>query len=301
MLPISKYIGWGFKMEDSTKAGFIVFFVIAVIVSVIVMALGFDKVDADKIGVMDKFGVVQGKMDSGLRWTGLFVGVTEYPMTIQKLSLEKIESADSGGQSVYGDIAVNFKIKNSDIPLKMYREVGTTGDMNIIVNNLAIREKIMEGFKQVTTQYEALQILEKRDDVRQKTIERIEQLFPKEYFDIVSITISNIGYAQSFDDAIQLKKDNTQLALASQEKVKQFKAEADQKIEQARGEAESKKLSAEAIAYELRIQKEELTPLMVQRNWIDSWDGKLPNTLIIGGEGQDTNLLLPIQQTAEQK
>ena len=222
--------------------------IVVVVAVIFAFFMAFDKVDADKVGVKDRFGNVLGTMESGLRYTGFFVGVTQYPLTIQKISLDRIEAVDVGGQAVFASIAVNYKIKNPQVPLAMYQEVATTGKMRTVENILAMTEKIEESFKQVSVQYEAIEILENRDDVRAKTIERINELFPKEYFEIISITISNIDFQKSFNDAIQLKKDNTQLAKAAQEKVKQAEAEADQAIEEARGLAESKKLDAEAVA-----------------------------------------------------
>ena len=268
--------------------GFLALFMIAIVV----VMLGVDKVDADKVGVKDRFGVVLGKMDSGIAWTGLFVGVTQYPLNIQKITLDRIEAVDRGAQAVYANIVVNYRIKNSEAPVEMYQKVATTGKMNIIEDRLAMKEKIQEAFKQVSVQYEAVEIFENRDEVRTKTIERINNLFPKEYFEIVSITVQNIDFAPSFNAAIQLKKDNTQLALAAVERVKQSEAEANQAIEQARGLAEAKKLDADAIAYALRKQKEEITDKLIQKMWIEAWDGGVP-TYMMGGMSE-TNLLLQI-------
>lgn len=277
------------KPESAFKGGIgllVLFFVV-----VFIVMLGVDKVDADKVGVMDRFGNVLGRMDSGLRWTGLFVGVTQYPMTIQKITLERIEAVDRGAQAVFATIIVNYKIKNPDVPVAMYQEVATTGKMNIIEERLALREKIQEAFKQVSVQYEAVEIFENRDEVRTKTIERINNLFPKEYFEIISITVQNIDFAPSFNAAIQLKKDNTQLALAAVEKVKQSEAEANQAIEKARGKAEAKKLDADAIAYALKAQRLEISDQLIQKMWIEAWDGGVP-TYMMGG--MDTSLLLQI-------
>lgn len=278
-------------MDNETIAaiGTFVFFAV-LIVGVGTLFLGMDKVDADKIGVKDRLGHVTGTMEPGFKWTGLFVGVTEYPMTVQKMKLDRIEAVDKGGQAVYANIAVNYKIKDKTIPIKLYQEVATTGNIETLVERLAIDEKIQESFKQVTVQYEALEVIEKRDEVRMKTIERIQELFPTEYFEIISITISNIDFAESFNAAIQLKKDNTQLALAAEEKVRQSTAEAQQKVEAARGEADSKRLTADAEAYALKVQREQITPLMVQRNWIDKWDGRLPTFMM--GQGSSTDMIL---------
>lgn len=284
-------------MKDDSILKYGIGAIALVVIGIIVLFLGFDKVDADKVGVMDRFGVVLGTMPSGLRWTGLFVGVTEYPLTVQKMSLDRIEAVDIGGQAVFASMAVNYRIKNPEVPLEMYQKVATTGDMRIVEDILAMYEKVEEAFKQVSVQYEAIEILENRDEVRAKTIDRINQLFPKEYFEIISITVSNIDFQKSFNDAIQLKKDNTQLAKAAQEKVKQAEAEADQEIQHARGKAESKKLDAEAIAYALRLQKQEITPLLIQKDWIAKWNGDVPKFMMGGLD--DSNLLLQIPTISE--
>ena len=305
------------KQAQGTAIGAVVIFAVVCLAALIIGLAGFDQVSANNIGVMDRFGVIQGSMNPGLRWTGLFVHVTSYPISIQKIELQKVRAVDKTGQDVFADVVVTYRLQSIETPQRLYKEVGPVADMRWVEAQLAVPEKIQEALKQVTVKYEALEILEKRDEVRLNAEKRIEDLFPKEYFQIVSITVTNIDFQPSFNAAIQLKKDNTQLAQAAQEAVKKSQYEADQAIQVARGASESmmkkadgdaytvsvmadadahkKKVTGEAEAYALKLKKQELTALMVNNNWIDRWNGQLPTYVM--GDSSNVMMVLPTGAT----
>jgi regulator of protease activity HflC (stomatin/prohibitin superfamily) len=65
--------------------------------------------------------------------------------------------------------------------------------------------------------------------------------------------------------AIEAKQTAEQEALKARREVERVKAEAEQKVTMARAEAE-----------EIRLKAREISPAMVQMEWIKKWDGKLP-------------------------
>lgn len=67
-----------------------------------------------------------------------------------------------------------------------------------------------------------------------------------------------------------------QKALQAENEVK--KAEADAKIEvaKAEGAAKAMKIKADAEAYYNRTISASLSTMIVQEDWIEKWDGKLP-------------------------
>ena len=79
--------------------------------------------------------------------------------------------------------------------------------------------------------------------------------------------VRNIGFSQSYTDAIEAKQKQVQDALTAQAKVKQIEFEAQQKIAEARGEATSN-----------RLKQQSLTPLLIQREAIDKLN---PNVQVI--------------------
>jgi len=276
--------------------GIAIFFIV-----ILIAVLGFDVVDASHIGVKNKFGVIEGTMTSGMQWTGLFTHVEQYDLRMRKLTIDMQgdESAvDKDGQSIFATIEINYRLKSDSVE-NAYRQVGKD---NIVANILNLDGIVREGFKDTTSKYSALEIVQNRQEIKEKAIIQIQSNFPESYFILENVIVSNIDFNVGFKNAIEQKKTNEELAKAKEKEVAISQYEADKKIEFARGEAESKKLNAEAVAYEtltkakaeaegLALKRVELTQLMIQNNLIDKWSGELPNFLIMG-EGDTPNLLL---------
>ncbi|MCZ8156083.1 MAG: SPFH domain-containing protein [Leptospira sp.] len=85
------------------------------------------------------------------------------------------------------------------------------------------------------------------------------------------------------------------------DKVKQAldaKIEAIQKAEsrenelrEALAQAKIDKAKAEGTAAQIRLESQQLTPMMIQKIWIEKWDGKLPQNMM----GDKTNILIPFK------
>jgi regulator of protease activity HflC (stomatin/prohibitin superfamily) len=275
--------------------------------ALVVYLIGFDQVNASHIGVKDQFGVIQGTMAPGMQWTGLFVHVEQYDLRTRKAVVEMSgdESAiDKDGQSVFARIEVNYHL-NSDSVTEAYQKVGRNDDM---ADTLNIDGIVRESFKTVTSEYSSLEIFQKREEVKERTIARVRANFPTKYFTFDNAVISNIDYNAQFKAAIEGKKTAQETAKKTEAEVQIAAFEANKKIEEARGSAESVKLAADAQAYErlaiarseaesLKLKKEQITPIMVQNNWIDKWNGALP-TYMIGGDG-GTSLLFSMPTIKE--
>lgn len=281
------------KGEYGVEIGVVI--VILAVIGVFVAMAGFDVVDASHIGVKNRFGEILGTMTAGMQWTGLFTHVESYDMRMRQATIDLQGgngAVDREGQNVYATIQINYKLKpDEQTVMDAYRHVGMDRDLATILNIDGI---VREGFKTVTAQYTSLEIFQKRAEVKEKAILKIQENFPKEYFDLENVIISNIEFDKTFSDAIQSKKTNIELAKAKEEEVKIQKFEADKTIEQARGkkesdilnaEAEARKLllKAESEAKSLELQKNAVTPLMielrkveVQGKFADRWNGALP-------------------------
>lgn len=261
----------------------------------IVYGLGFDTVNASHIGVKDQFGQIQGTMMPGMQWTGLFVHVEQYDLKTRKATVDMSggESAiDRDGQSVFARIEVNYHL-NPESVTDAYSKVGRNDEMADILNIDGI---IRESFKTVTSGYTSLEIFQKREEVKEKTIERVRMNFPSKYFTFDNAVISNIDYNALFKAAIEGKKTAQETAKMTEAEVQIEQYKADKVIQQARGAAESVKLAADAQAYErlaiarseaesLKLKREQITELMVQNNWIDKWNGALPTYMFGSGNG----------------
>lgn len=302
-----------------SKTGIGIAAIIIFVIALFIGLAGFDTVDASHKGVKVRFGKIIGTMNPGIQWTGMFTDVNQYSLRTRKVevTMEGDEGAvDKDGQSVYGRIEVNYRLKGDNVE-NAYRNIGKDREREYVINIGEIETKkkignleevlnldgiIREGFKTTTSQYTSLEIFQKRPEVKTKAITLITENFPADYFILENVVISNIDFNLAFKNAIEQEKTNERLAAAKGKEVDIAKFQADIKIEEARGTAESQKLAADAKAYTvlvgakaeaeaLRLKAKELTPLMVSQNLIDQWSGDMPDYLIIGG-GSEPNLLL---------
>jgi regulator of protease activity HflC (stomatin/prohibitin superfamily) len=304
------------KKGQSVVAGIVIISLIVVIIgTIIILAMGFDTVDASHRGIMIEFGKTKGTMEPGIKWTGLFTDTIQYSLRTRKLHVDMLgqdSAVDKDGQSVYASIDINYRLKYDAVE-KVYQNIGRDNNLEEILN---IQGIIKEGFKTTTSQYASLEIFQKREEVKQKAIDQIRKNFPSEYFDLETVIVSNIDYNPAFKAAIEAKKVAEETAKAKEQEVFVNKFEADKAIENARGIAESAKLAAEAEAYTikvnaeskaystieiakaeaegLRLKKAELTPLMVQNNYIDmlkqTWGGNYPQWIT----GESANFIFEV-------
>jgi len=256
--------------------------VVVFVVGVIVAMLGFDTVDANHLGVKVKLGEMKGVMEPGLKWTGLFTSVYQYDLRLRKSKVELqggASAVDKTGQAIFATINVNYRVKPAHITIiKLFTNVGLD---SVIADRLNIDAIIREGFKQATVKYDALEILDKRQEVKNLAKENIKSNFPGDYFEINDIVITNIDFSESFKNAIEEKKTAEQLALKEQNQLEVVKFQQQQEIEKYKAEAEK-----------LRLQKREVSALLNQRQWIDKWDGKLPTYIMTTSD--NTNMLLQL-------
>lgn len=271
--------------------GAIVFGVV-LIIALIVVVTGFDIVDPSHIGVKIRFGQVLGTMESGMQWTGMFTDVVPYDLRTRKEVIQLAggnTAATKEGQVVYATINVNYRLK-PDAIIAVHRKVGFD---NEIADKLNLHPLITEAFKQTTVKYGWAEILAKREEVKEKSIGIIRENFPKEYFELEQIVITNIGFSPEFEKELEAKQLATQTALKEQNQLEAVKFQQQQNIEVAKAGAEKARLDYAAETEKLRLQKEQITPAILQKAWIDRWDGKLPTYVITTSDKANTLLNLP--------
>lgn len=295
----------------------VLIFIIVVFFTMITLFTSFKQVDATHIGVINDMGVIKGTMNSGVAFMWPWVHIEEYDLRMKRLDIiidDSNSAPDKEGQKVYASIQINYKTNGENV-LNAYSKVGADRDLPNVLN---IQGIAIESFKTVTAQYDSKTLFEKREELKQKAIEQIKANFPKDYLILENVVISNIGYSPAFQQALEDKKVNEQKALAKQAEAEYQKQEALRQIELAKGEAESQKVKtiaaaeadakkvqldadaqahktlviAESEAKALEMKKQQLTPLMVQNNWIDmmksTWKGDYPQWVT----GDNLNILM---------
>lgn len=265
--------------KGQENIGMIVIFGMLIFLGIILLAIGFDVVEPSHLGIKVNLGSVDGIMEPGIQWTGFFTHTYLYDMRIRQARVEMANDAtsatDKDGQAVYGIIRVNYRIKqDKNVVEQIYRNVGQD-EGTLLADKLNIPAIIKEGFKQATVQYEALDILSNRQQVKELAVQNIKRNFPSDYFELTEVVVEDLDFSQEFKDAIEAKKTATQNKLREQEQVEVVKLQQQQEIEKYKAEAEK-----------LKLQKNEVSELLIKQKLAERWDGKLPNYVIVTGENQ---------------
>lgn len=260
------------------------------------------KVETGCTGVRVYLGSVQeGGLDAGFHLKVPFIEkVVEVNNKVQKIEVDAA-STSKDLQSVNSTLAVNYHLaKESSI--EMYRNIGLTYEDTIL------QPAIQEATKSVMAQYRAEELIQRRGEVSVAIQEAITEKISDYGLVIDEFNITNFGFSQAFDDAIEQKlvAEQNKIKAATENEQRVAAAEADAKEAEARaqGEANAKIIAAEADAQATLTKaeaqaeankklEESLTPEVLEQKKIDKWNGQYPN-VITSGEGSD--LILDINK-----
>jgi regulator of protease activity HflC (stomatin/prohibitin superfamily) len=123
--------------------------------------------------------------------------------------------------------------------------------------------------------YTAEELISNRQEFETKVRSTLDANLLKEGF-IISQLTSNLGYPETFKKAIEAKNNAVQTALTAENQVKTAEAQAKIQVAQAQGKAEAMLTAAKAEAEANRLKQQTITPMLLQLEWINKWDGKLP-------------------------
>ena len=228
-------------------------------------------VEAGNRGVVLQLGAVKPiTLEEGPHFKIPFIQeVINIDVKVQKRESEQT-AASRDLQVVTTKVAVNFHLTPETVN-KLYQNVG------LEFNTKIVDPAIGESLKAVTAQYTAEELISKRPEVSTKVKELLATKLAKYNMLLDDINITEFNFSSEYNQAIEQKQIAEQQALKAQLDLQRIEIEAKQKIEQAKAEAES-----------LRLQKQEVTPELVelrkieaQIKAIEKWDGKLPN--VTGG------------------
>ena len=95
------------------------------------------------------------------------------------------------------------------------------------------------------------------------------------------MSIVNIDFDDSFEEAVRAKVVAEQEALKAQNKTKEKEEQAKQTVIEAQAQADSNRLIADSEAYAIEKIQEALekNPQYIELEKIKKWDGKLPQAM----------------------
>mgnify|MGYP001582615313 CR=1 FL=1 len=212
--------------------------ILVVLVSVWNMAY---QVPAGHVGIVYTFGGITGQRGDGLQWVAPWESIKNASIQVQSHKFEKLSSFSSETQDVFVDATINVQVSPKFIQ-DLYRDVGAD------YFDILVRPRVLQAFKDETVKYTSVLVAPNRETIRKTVRERLTNELKAHSIAVQDLLVDNISFTKKFQDSIEEKQSQTQLALAERAKVEGEKAKADQAIEVARGTAQAILVNAEKQA-----------------------------------------------------
>ena len=238
----------------------------------------YERVDAGHEGIkVNLYGSEKGVDDislvTGIVWYNPWTTtIYEYPTYVQTVDFEPFSVNAQEGPEFTIDPTISIRVMDGKSPIifKKYRKELPEVIKSTIYNY--VKDAYRTQLNSFTTDY----IISHRDSIERAAENYLAKALYKEGFELGPVT-SGLKYPQSIVDAVTAKSKAIQEAQKVQNELAVVKAEAEKVVVKAKAEAEANKLREQA-----------LTPAILQKMWIEKWDGTLPT--VTSGNNMMLNL-----------
>lgn len=216
-------------------------------------------------------GTSKNTLKEGVHFVTPFVDkIYKIDTTVQERTDKSVSVQTKDAQWAKMQVNVKYEVSKSNA-FKVYKQYKT---MDALKENI-IGNYAQNAMNEVCSNYNIIDLLgDQRNEIINKASEILRENLEKEGVTLKMLTIKDLDAGKKIEKAI------------SDEAVAKKQVEtAKQKQEKARTEAETKLIEAEGEANANAVKTKALTPEVLQEQWINKWDGKLPkvtdgNTMI---------------------
>jgi regulator of protease activity HflC (stomatin/prohibitin superfamily) len=251
-----------------------------------------EKIDAGNVGLLiNQYGTGKGQgveIVAGSTWYNPWTeDVIQIPAFVQHKEFEKVTVNDKNGTEWTMTPTLDYRIEKGTISdtYRKYRKPLPELEEGVI------KTIVKESCRFVINNYSTDSIMGSRGDIEKQIKDRIKITLQTEGFNTENFT-SGLYPPKAITESITLKNRAIQDAMRIQNEVKSTEAEAKKKVAQAKGSAESLLINARAEAEANRLKQQSLTPMLIQQQWIQKWNGNLPETMT----GSGSNLMIGINK-----
>ncbi|MBP5290042.1 MAG: prohibitin family protein [Paludibacteraceae bacterium] len=246
---------------------------------IIIFAACCTVVDSGEVGIKfhkwsvseEDYGGVEGTCKGWVFYNPITTSVFTYPAFIQRKQYETIKVNAKDASLFDMDPTIAYRI-NPEMACDIFTKY------RVGVKELEdgyIRTCIYEAYRTCANQYTSDSLMSNRANFERDVRARLENSLMNEGFIVEEFT-SKITPPQSLLAMIDAKNTAIQSALKAENEVKEAEANAKIAVAKAEGNAKAMKIKADAEAYYNRTIAASLSQMIIQEDWIEKWDGKLP-------------------------
>ena len=243
-----------FKNYDMRK---ILVLSLVVLFLVITVFCSFQTIRSGEVCLRVRFGkIIDSNLSEGFNLKIPYVEkIVKVNIKVQKVQLSTM-AASKDLQDIATVIAVNYRVEGKNAS-SLYRTDGNSYEQVIL------EPAIQESVKSVISKYTAEEVVTSRTEVSLNSLEELQGKVSKYGIVIDSFNIINLTFSEEYSNAIEEKQV------------------AEQKLATAKLESEAKLVEAEATKKANELLKQSLTDELIAKQFIEKWDGKLPETYAV--------------------
>lgn len=242
------------------------------------------RVDSSEVGVrFNKLSLTeQGTLDASpvtgyVFYCPITTDVFKYPTYVQRVDYKPftVTTCDAAIFTMDPTMAYYLnRAKAVDVFFKYRRDLADieVGYMHTV---------IYDAYRISANNYTSDELMANRAKFENEVRLMLDSALTTEGFIVTEFT-SQITPPESLRKMIDAKNAAVQAALKAENEVKEAEANAKIAVAKAEGEAKAMKIKADAEAYYNRTISASLSKLIIQEDWIEKWDGKLPQ--VQGGD-----------------
>lgn len=254
----------------------------AAIFAISMLISGIKIMDQTEVGIVKTFGKVDHTISGGLN----FVNPISDTVEVMDLRVHVREAAFASYTKDAQPLTAAIEYQYEPIAAQAMQIVSQYGSYEILETKL--QAAVEERAKIVFARYGAMTLLENRATLSaqvQEEVKELEELFPVNFTQVV---VKDIDFSDAFEQAVEAKMQAEQNALRAENEKQEAITRAEQEREVARVEAEAAVLAAEGEARALEITREALENMpdtWIAQQYLEKWDGKLPQFITGDGSG----------------
>ncbi len=259
------------------------------IAAIILITSIFVIIPAGFVGVKVLFGNVDPRpLYPGINiiWNPLY-DVVKMDTRVVKFE-EKYDAASKDQQVVHTRMALNLRLIPEHAP-EVYRTIGLNY-LNVIV--AAAAPEVLKGN---TARHNVAEILQQRQVIKLDVQKGLAEWLARYGLELKEVSLADIRFDPNYEKAVENAQIAERNAVAAEwnakGKIATQKGEGEADLERAKGEASAKRLRADAEEYYNNKVATSLRAVIIQQQYLNKWDGKLPQ--IMSGSSQGPLLMLP--------
>ena len=257
---------------------------LALAAAIAITAMFIEKIPNGYVGVVysPNGGVEDKTLGQGWHLVGLFDKVTVYPIRMQTVDYKDIQVATSDGKNVTVDFAYNYSIQPDKV-VDVFNKFGPVTVEDIEATYL--RTRLWDAGRKGIATYSVIDTYGEKSSEAAVSVQKI-----------FSEDVAQLGFVvDNLILGVPKPDESTQAAIDKRVEAAQELERKQIELNIAKAEAEKQRIEAEGIAAYNEIIKKSISQEVIQKQWIEKWDGVMPKAT-----GSNQMIQIPIDDTAAQ-